>query len=65
MEDTPYIRRYVDAKSGLSHCSPRDKSDVKSCQMVLAWVQIFPVGSLGSLAPFWYSDQVVLVPLTR
>jgi hypothetical protein len=55
----------VDAKSGLSHCSPRDKSDVKSCQMVLAWVQIFPVGSLGSLAPFWYSDQVVLVPLTR
>jgi hypothetical protein len=24
------------------HCSPRDKMDVKSCQMVLASVQIFP-----------------------
>jgi hypothetical protein len=33
--------------------------------MVLAWVQIFPVVSLGSLAPFWYSDQVVLVPFTK
>jgi hypothetical protein len=44
---------------------PRDKSDVKSCQMVLARVQIFLVGSLGSLAPFWYSDQVVLAPFTK
>jgi hypothetical protein len=25
----------------------------------------FPVGSLGSLAPFWYLDQVVLALLTR
>jgi hypothetical protein len=23
------------------------------------------VGFLGSLAPFWYSDQVVLVPFTK
>jgi hypothetical protein len=61
----PWLGRYADAKSGLSHCSPRDKRDVKSCQMVLAWVQIFPVGSLGSLAPFLYSDQVVLAPLAR
>jgi hypothetical protein len=61
----PWLRRYVDTKSGLSHCSPRDKRDVKSCQTVLAWVQIFPVGSIGSLAPFCYLDQVVLAPLTR
>jgi hypothetical protein len=33
--------------------------------MVLARVQIFPVVSLGSLAPFWYSDQVVLAPFTK
>jgi hypothetical protein len=33
--------------------------------MVLARVQIFPVASLGSLAPFWYSDQVVLAPFTK
>jgi hypothetical protein len=52
MGDMPWLGRYADAKSGLSHCSPRDKSDVKSCQMVLARVQIFPLGSLGSLAPF-------------
>jgi hypothetical protein len=44
---------------------PETKRDVKSCQTTLARVQIFPVGSLGSLAPFWYSDQVVLAPLTR
>jgi hypothetical protein len=31
----------------------------------LARVQNFPVRSLGSLAPFCYLDQVVLVPLTR
>jgi hypothetical protein len=55
----------VDANSGLSHCSPQDKSGVKSCQTNLARVQTFPVGSLGSLAPFWYSDQVVLVPFTK
>jgi hypothetical protein len=61
----PKLGRYADAKSGLSHCSPRDKSGVKSCQTNLARVQIFPVGFLGSLAPFWYSDQVVLVPFTK
>jgi hypothetical protein len=61
----PWLGRYANAKSGLSHCSPQDKSDVKSCQMVLAQVQIFPVGSLGSLAPFWYSDQVVLALFTK
>jgi hypothetical protein len=65
MGDMPWLGRYADAKSGLSHYSPRDKSDVKSCQMVLARVQIFLVGSLGSLAPFWYSDQVVLAPFTK
>jgi hypothetical protein len=65
MGDMPWLGRYVDAKSGLSRCSPRDKSDVKSCLMVLAWVQIFPVGSLGGLAPFWYSGQVVLAPFTK
>jgi hypothetical protein len=65
MRDMPWLGRYVDAKTGLSHCSPRDKSDVKSCQMALARVQIFQVGSLGSLAPFWYSDQVVLAPFTK
>jgi hypothetical protein len=65
MGDMPWLGRYADAKSGLSHCSPRDKSDVKSCQIVLAWVQIFLVGSLGSLASFWYLDQVVLVPFTK
>jgi hypothetical protein len=65
MADMPWLGRYADAKSGLSHYSPRDKSDVKSCQMVLAQVQIFPVDSLGGLAPFWYSDQVVLVPFTK
>jgi hypothetical protein len=27
--------------------------------------KFFPVGSLGSLAPFWYSDQVVLAPFTK
>jgi hypothetical protein len=38
------------------HCSPRDKTDVKSCQMVLASVQIFPGCALGSLATFCYLD---------
>jgi hypothetical protein len=61
----PWLGRYADAKSGLSHCSPRDIRDVKSCPTVLARVQNFPVGSLGSLAPFCYLDQVVLAPLTR
>jgi hypothetical protein len=55
----------VDAKSGLSHCPLRDKSDAKSCQTKLARVQSFPVGALGGLAPFWYSDQVVLAPFTK
>jgi hypothetical protein len=54
MGDMPWLRRYADAKSGLSHYSPRDKSGVKSCQTNLARVQIFPVGSLGSWAPFLY-----------
>jgi hypothetical protein len=61
----PWLGRYADAKSGLSPYSPRDKRDVKSCQTVLARVQIFLVGSLSSLAPFCYLDPVVLVPLTR
>jgi hypothetical protein len=65
MGDMPWLGRYADAKSGLSHCSPRDKNDVKSCQIVLAQVQIFHMGSLGVLAPFWYSDQVVLAPFTK
>jgi hypothetical protein len=34
------------------HCSTRDKTDVKPCQMVLASVQIFPVCALGNLATF-------------
>jgi hypothetical protein len=61
----PWLGRYANAKSGLSHCSPRDKRDVKSCQTVLDRVQIFPGCSLGSLAPFCYLDQVVLATLTR
>ena len=65
MGDMPWLGRYADAKSGLSHCSPRDKSAVKSCQTNLARVQTFPVGSLGSLDPFWYSDQVILAPFTK
>jgi hypothetical protein len=44
------------------HCSSRDKTDVKPCQMVLAWVQIFPGCALDSLATFCYLDQGVLVP---
>jgi hypothetical protein len=34
------------------HCSPQDKTDVKSCQMVLASVQIFPGCALGSFSTF-------------
>jgi hypothetical protein len=34
------------------HCSTRDKTDVKPCQMVLDSVQIFPVCALGNLATF-------------
>jgi hypothetical protein len=33
--------------------------------MVLARIQIFPVGSLGGFTSFWYSDQVVLAPFTQ
>jgi len=33
--------------------------------MNLARVQTFLVGALGGLAPFWYSDQVVLAPFTK
>jgi hypothetical protein len=55
----------VDAKSGLSPCPLRDKSDAKTSQTNLARFQIFLVGALGGLAPFWYSDQVVLAPFTK
>jgi hypothetical protein len=34
------------------HCSTRDKTDVKPCQMVLASVQNFPSCALGNLATF-------------
>jgi hypothetical protein len=47
------------------HCSPWDKTDVKSCQMVLASVQIFSGCALGSLATFCYLDQKVLAPAQR
>jgi hypothetical protein len=47
------------------HYSSQDKTDVKPCQMVLAWVQIFPGGALGSLANFCYLYQGVLVPAQR
>jgi hypothetical protein len=57
--------RFADAKSGLSPYLLRDKSDAKSSQTNLARVQIFPVGALGGLAPFWDSDQVVLAPFTK
>jgi hypothetical protein len=39
--------------------------DVKSCSEVLAWVQTFPGCSLSNLAPFCYSDLMVLAPLKR
>jgi hypothetical protein len=55
----------VDAKSGLTLCPPRDKNDAKSCQTKLAQFQTFPVGALGGLAPFWYSDQVGLAPFAK
>jgi hypothetical protein len=55
----------VDTNSGLSHCPPHDKNDAKSCQTKLARFQTFPVGALGGLTPFWYSDQVVLAPFTK
>jgi hypothetical protein len=44
---------------------PETKVMSNHVKWFLAWVQFFPVGSLGSLAPFWYSDHVVLAPLTR
>jgi hypothetical protein len=47
------------------HCSSRDKTDVKPCQMVLASVQTFPGCALGSLATFCYLDQGVLAPAQR
>jgi hypothetical protein len=47
------------------HCSPRDKMDVKSCQMALASVQIFPGCALVCLATFCYLDQKVLAPAPR
>jgi hypothetical protein len=65
MTDMPLVGRFVDAKSSLSHCSLHDKNDPKSSQTNLARVQIFPVGALGGLAPFWYSNQVVLAPFTK
>jgi hypothetical protein len=33
--------------------------------MNLAQFQTFLVGALCGLAPFWYSDQVVLAPFTK
>jgi hypothetical protein len=65
MADMPWVGIFADAKFGLSHFPLHDKSDAKSSQTNLARVQIFPVGALGGLAPFWYSDQVVLVPCTK
>jgi hypothetical protein len=53
------------AKSGLSALFIRDKTDVKPCQMALAWVQIFPGCALGSLATFCYLGQGVLAPAQR
>ena len=47
------------------HCSTRDKTDVKPCQVVLASVQIFPGCALGSLTTFCYLDQGVLAPAQR
>jgi hypothetical protein len=44
------------------HCSTRDKTDVKPCQMVLASV---PVCALGNLAAFRYLDQGVLASAQR
>jgi hypothetical protein len=65
MADMPYVGRFADAKTGLSPYPLRDKRDARSSQTNLAWFQIFPVGALGGLAPFWYSDQVVLAPFTK
>jgi hypothetical protein len=61
----PQVGRFADAKSGLSLCPLRDKSDAKSSQTNLARFQTFLVGALGGLATFWYSDQVVLAPFTK
>jgi hypothetical protein len=47
------------------HCSTRDKTYVKPCQMVLVLVQNFPVCALGNLATFLYLDQGVLAPAQR
>jgi hypothetical protein len=47
------------------HCSSRDKTDVKPCQMVLASVQTFPGCALGSLATFCFLDQGVLALAQR
>ena len=59
------VGRFADAKTGLSPCPLRDKRDVKSSQTNLARFQTFPVGALGGLAPFWYSDQVDLAPFAK
>jgi hypothetical protein len=34
------------------HCSPRDKTDAKPCQMTLLWFQTSQGCGLGSLATF-------------
>jgi hypothetical protein len=65
MADMSLVGRFADTKSGLSPCPLRDKSDANSSQTNLARFQNFPVGALGGLAPFWYSDQVVLAPFTK
>jgi hypothetical protein len=62
---SPRLEDFSDTKSGSSHCPLSDKSDAKSSQTNLARFQTFPVGALGGLAPFWYSNQVVLAPFTK
>jgi hypothetical protein len=47
------------------HYSPRDKTDVNSCQKVLASVQTFLVCALDNLAPFCQMDLMNLAPATR
>jgi hypothetical protein len=47
------------------HCSTRNKTHVKPCQMVLVWVQNFPGFALGNLAPFCQLDHVDLASATK
>jgi hypothetical protein len=50
---------------GCRHCSTRDKTCVKLCQMVLVWFQIFQGCALGNLAPFCQLGHVDVVPATK